>query len=119
MASAPKSNASAMAIWSAMKDVKENRTVPVPKHLRDAHYKGAKDLGHGENYAYAHDSADGYVSQEYLGVERVFYEPVDRGYEAEIRRRLERLRSIDAAAGRVNPPRAGGEGNSDDERAAG
>jgi len=92
MATAPKSNASAMAIWTAMKDVKENRTIPVPKHLRDAHYAGAKDLGHGENYAYAHDSPDGYVDQEYLGVERVFYSPVDRGFESEIRRRLERIR---------------------------
>lgn len=109
MATAPKSNASAVAIWSAMKDVKVNRTIPVPMHLRDAHYKGAKDLGHGENYAYAHDSADGYVPQEYLGVERVFYEPVDRGYEAEIRRRLERLKSGRSTTPSANPPEAGSE----------
>jgi putative ATPase len=114
MATAPKSNASALAIWSAMKDVKENRTIPVPKHLRDAHYKGAKDLGHGENYAYAHDSADGYVPQEYLGVERVFYEPVDRGYEAEIRRYLQRLKSIASSVTRANPGPVEGEANDDE-----
>jgi putative ATPase len=92
MATAPKSNASAMAIWSAMSDVKENRTIPVPVHLRDAHYKGATELGHGKDYKYAHDSADGYVEQEYLGVDRVFYVPVDRGYESEIKRRLDLIR---------------------------
>lgn len=88
MATAPKSNASAMAIWTAMKDVREQRTIPVPKSLRDAHYAGAKALGHGENYVYPHDSADGHVPQEYLGVDRVFYSPTDRGYEVEIRQRL-------------------------------
>jgi putative ATPase len=88
MATAPKSNASAMAIWNAMKDVRENRTVPVPKSLRDAHYGGAKALGHGENYVNPHDSADGHVPQEYLGIDRVFYSPTDRGYEMEIGRRL-------------------------------
>ncbi len=88
MATAPKSNASAMAIWEAMSDVREQRTVPVPMRLRDTHYRGAKSLGHGENYVYPHDSADGFVPQEYLGVDRVFYSPTDRGYEMEIRRRL-------------------------------
>ena len=92
MATAPKSNASATAIWSAATDVREGRTIPVPRHLRDAHYTGAAKLGHGENYVYPHDSADGYVIQEYLGIDRVFYEPTDRGYEAEIRRRLDRRR---------------------------
>src|SRR3989440_2808792 len=54
MAVAPKSNASALAIWAAMDDVKNGRTLPVPKHLRDTHYKGAKRLGHGQGYEYAH-----------------------------------------------------------------
>jgi len=93
MATAPKSNASALAIWAAMKDVRENRTIPVPKDLRDAHYAGAKNLGHGENYVYPHDSADGFVPQEYFGVDRVFYSPTDRGHEMEIRRRLADWRS--------------------------
>ncbi|TVQ54095.1 MAG: replication-associated recombination protein A [Phycisphaerales bacterium] len=92
MACAPKSNASTLAIGAAGRDVREGRTVPVPKHLRDAHYAGARELGHGENYQYAHDSADGYVVQEYLGVDRTFYEPVDRGHEAVIREHLLRLK---------------------------
>jgi putative ATPase len=89
MATAPKSNASAMAIWQAAKDVKEGRTLPVPKHLKDAHYQGAKRLGHGEGYLYAHNFPGGIVEQDYLGVDKVYYNPVNRGYEAEIRRRME------------------------------
>jgi putative ATPase len=88
MATAPKSNASARAIWSARADVRENRTIPVPRDLRSTGYAGAKQLGHGENYQYPHDSADGYVPQEYLGVDRVYYEPTQRGYEAQIAQRL-------------------------------
>lgn len=91
MACAPKSNASAMAIWTAMKDVREGRTIPVPVHLRDTHYKGAKTLGHGENYAYPHDAETGYVNQDYLGVEKTYYTPTDRGFEAEIQRYLASL----------------------------
>ncbi len=84
MATAPKSNASATAIWTAMKDVKEGRTFPVPKHLRDGHYKGASQLGNGVGYKYAHDSATGYVAQDYLGVDKTYYEPTGRGYEVRI-----------------------------------
>lgn len=90
MATAPKSNASAMAIWAAMQDVREGRTLPVPKHLRDAHYSGAKRLGHGSGYKYPHDSAEGIIEQEYLGVRKTYYAPTDRGFEAEIARRLAR-----------------------------
>jgi putative ATPase len=92
MAVAPKSNASAAAIWSAAAEVREGRTIPVPRHLRDAHYAAAQSLGHGEKYQYPHDSADGYVAQEYLGVDRVYYTPTDRGLEAQISKRLEELR---------------------------
>ncbi|MGA2439977.1 MAG: replication-associated recombination protein A [Tepidisphaeraceae bacterium] len=88
MATAPKSNASAMAIWQAARDVKEGRTLPVPKHLKDAHYQGAKRLGHGKGYLYAHNFPGGIVEQDYLGVDKVYYDPVDRGYEAEIRERM-------------------------------
>ena len=88
MATAPKSNASAKAIWAAMKDVREGRTLPVPKHLRDKHYAGAATLGHGEGYKYAHDHEGGYVEQDYLGVDKTYYTPTDRGFEAEIGRRL-------------------------------
>ncbi|HEY7117236.1 MAG TPA: replication-associated recombination protein A [Tepidisphaeraceae bacterium] len=92
MATAPKSNASAMAIWGAMADVREGRTLPVPRHLRDTHYKGSKRLGHGQGYQYAHDHEGGYIKQDYLGVEKQYYTPTDRGYEAEIARRLEQWR---------------------------
>jgi len=91
MALAPKSNASATAIWTAMSEVKDGRTIPVPKALRDTHYAGAEKLGHGEDYVYPHDFAEGHVKQEYLGVDRVYYSPTDRGFEAELRRRLEKF----------------------------
>jgi putative ATPase len=96
MAMAPKSNASAMAIWSAMKDVREGRTIPVPRHLRDTHYRGAKRLGHGEGYKYAHDFEGGVAEQDYLGVDKKYYEPTDRGFEAELRRRLDEFRQHQA-----------------------
>jgi putative ATPase len=89
MATAPKSNASAMAIWTAAKDVKEGRTLPVPKHLKDAHYQGAKRLEHGKGYLYSHDFPEGFVEQDYLGVDKIYYDPVNRGYEAEIRLRMQ------------------------------
>ena len=92
MATAEKSNASARAIWDARSDVRNERTVPVPKHLRDSSYPGAKALGHGEKYQYPHDPADGYVLQEYLGVDRVYHIPTDRGYEATVKKRLDRRR---------------------------
>jgi putative ATPase len=92
MATAPKSNASALAIWAAMKDVREGRTIPVPRHLRDGHYPGGKRLGHGVGYKYAHDDPRGYVEQDYLGVDKTYYTPTDRGYEAEITERMKSLR---------------------------
>jgi putative ATPase len=92
MATAPKSNASAMAIWEAAKDVREGRTVPVPIHLKDTHYPGAKRLGHGQGYKYAHDFEAGFVEQDYLGVDSIYYRPADRGYEAEIAKRLQQWR---------------------------
>jgi putative ATPase len=92
VAMAPKSNASYLAIDAAMTDVRERRVLPVPTHLRDAHYQGAKRLGHGEGYQYSHDAPEGWVDQDYLGVDRKYYEPVDRGFESELRRRLEELR---------------------------
>jgi putative ATPase len=88
IACCPKSNASAMAIWTAREDVQTGRTIPVPKHLRDTHYRGAKRLEHGKGYDYPHDHADGYVQQDYLGVDRVYYHPTGRGREAEFRQQL-------------------------------
>ena len=81
IACAPKSNAATMAIGKAREDVRTGRTLPVPEHLRDAHYQGAKQLGHGEGYLYSHDFEGGFVPQAYLPEERIYYEPVDRGYE--------------------------------------
>jgi putative ATPase len=92
LATAPKSNASIAAVDSALSDVRNQRIVPVPMHLRDAHYGGAKQMGHGKGYQYAHNSPDGWVDQDYLGVEKTYYEPVDRGYEAEIQKSLEKIR---------------------------
>ncbi|MGI9470568.1 MAG: replication-associated recombination protein A [Rubripirellula sp.] len=88
LALAPKSNAATTAIGNARKDVRENQIVPVPKHLRDAHYSGAADLGHGEGYEYSHSATDGVATQDYLGVDRVYYQPVDRGFEAELGQRI-------------------------------
>jgi putative ATPase len=103
MATAPKSNASALAIWAASKDVKEGRTLPVPRHLKDTHYQGAKRLGHGQGYQYAHDSPTGFVEQDYLGVDKLYYDPVNRGYEAEIRRRLSDQRQPKPSEGGDDP----------------
>ena len=92
LATAPKSNACTTAIGAATKDVKEGRTLPVPKHLRDAHYQGAKKFGHGTDYKYAHNFADGWVDQEYIPVDVEYYHPTERGHEAKIKARLDELR---------------------------
>ena len=92
LATAPKSNASYLAIEGAREDVRNGRTLPVPLHLRDTHYQGAKKLGHGDGYEYSHDHPGGWVEQAYLPEARRYYEPVDRGYEAELRVRMEELR---------------------------
>ncbi|HUG93707.1 MAG TPA: replication-associated recombination protein A [Planctomycetaceae bacterium] len=93
IAAAPKSNASIKAIDAAQADVREHRVLPVPIHLRDASYAGAKRLGHGKGYQYAHAAPDGWVEQDYLGVDRTYYEPVERGFEAEIAKRLRERRA--------------------------
>ncbi len=91
VACAPKSNAAYMGIALARQDVREKKTVAVPKHLQDSHYPGAKRLGRGEGYKYAHDYDDGHVVQDY-GVPRFsYYRPTDRGKEGEFRARLEAL----------------------------
>src|SRR5687767_12024355 len=93
MATAPKSNASYVAINAAMDDVREGRTLPVPRHLRSTAYGGSARLGHGKGYRYAHDFEGGFVQQDYLGVDKTYYTPTDRGYEAEIGQRLAVWRS--------------------------
>ncbi len=99
LATAPKSNASTLAIGKAREDVRSGRTLQVPDHLRDTHYRGAEQLGHGDGYQYAHDFAGGWVDQAYLPEERRYYEPTERGYEAEIRKRIEELRRRQADQG--------------------
>lgn len=92
LACAPKSNAATSAISAARADVRERRVLPVPKRLRYAHYKGATALGHGKGYQSSHNEPDGVSAQDYLGVDRVYYQPVDRGFEAELKQRLETIR---------------------------
>ena len=92
VATAPKSNAAYVGIQNAMKAVANMRTMPVPAHLQDKHYKGAEKLGHGLGYKYAHDYPNHYVTQQYLpdGMEGMrFYEPSENGYEKKIRERME------------------------------
>ena len=92
VATAPKSNAAYMGIAKAMKTVADTRTMPVPAHLQDRHYKGAEKLGHGLGYKYAHDYPNHYVTQQYLpdGMEEMrFYEPSENGYEKKIREHME------------------------------
>jgi len=97
LAMAPKSNAAYMAIDAALADVREGKAGVVPSHLRDAHYSGAKKLGHGTDYKYAHSYPHGIASQQYLPDELVgqeYYEPTDRGFERDLRQRLDRVRKI-------------------------
>jgi putative ATPase len=93
LACAPKSNAATVAIGEALGDVREGRLLPVPVQLRDAHYGGAKQLGHGDGYEYSHNAEDGVAAQDYLGVEREYYRPVERGFEKELAERLTKIRA--------------------------
>ena len=94
---APKSNAVTTAIGAATADVREGRVGPVPSGLRDAHYAGAKKLGHGTGYQYAHDHPHGVATQQYppdVVVGRDYYAPTEHGAEREVGERLARLRRI-------------------------
>jgi putative ATPase len=91
VASAPKSNASCLAIGRTMETVKTTKTAPVPAHLQDSHYRGAQKLGRGLGYLYAHDFPNHYVKQQYLPdglTEEKFYEPTENGYERQIKSHL-------------------------------
>jgi putative ATPase len=92
LALAPKSNAAIRAIDTALSDVRQQRTLPVPVALRDKHYAGAKRLGHGAGYKYPHDAEDGFVVQDYLGVDKEYYQPVNRGFEVKLGERLAEFR---------------------------
>ncbi len=107
LALAPKSNASYVAIDAAIHDVREGRTVPVPMHLRDPNSSPTADeSGKGtkmrdrrkanadERYEYSHAEGDGITGQDYLGVEKTYYEPIERGFEGELRRRLFEIKKL-------------------------
>lgn len=97
LATAPKSNAAYLGIDRAIADVREGKAGRVPKHLRDAHYPGAKRLGHGKGYKYPHNDEIGVVAQEYLPDSlrgAVYYEPTEHGNEREVSARLAKLRRI-------------------------
>ena len=92
IATAVKSNSTVLAIDAALKDVESGRTLAVPEHLRDASYKGAKRLGHGEGYKYAHEYEGHFVPQDYLGADKRYYEPTEQGVEKKIKERLDNWR---------------------------
>ncbi len=100
IATANKSNSTIMAIDAALEDVKSGRTLPVPAHLRDKSYKGAKRLGHGEGYKYAHDYEGHFVPQDYLGAEKRYYEPTEQGVEKKIKERLDHWRKLKRDSGK-------------------
>lgn len=89
---APKSNAATVAIGAARKDVRDQKLVAVPLHLKDAHYQGAAQMGHGVGYRDSHKTDDGIGTLHY-GVDEKYYQPVDRGFERELRKRIDELRS--------------------------
>jgi putative ATPase len=96
VACAPKSNASSSAIWSAVSDVKSQKTIAVPKHLKDSHYQSAKKLGFGVDYKYPHNFKDGFVPQEYLpaSLKKKYYNPKEAGYEKNIKFYLQKLETL-------------------------
>ena len=94
VATAPKSNRCTVAIGKASAEVREGRTLAIPKHLRDTHYKAAKKLGHGEGYKYSHDYEGAYVPQAYLPEGRIYYEPSENGMERRVKERLDHWRNL-------------------------
>ncbi|SKA85097.1 putative ATPase [Agreia bicolorata] len=97
LATAPKSNASYLAIDQAIGDIRAGKFGRVPKHLRDAHYPGAKRLGHGKGYRYPHDDDRGVLTQQYLPEElgrTEYYRPTEHGNERDVSARLAKIRQI-------------------------
>ncbi len=105
LATAPKSNSATLAIGEAMGDVKSGRVLPVPRHLRDSHYAGSKQLGH-TGYQYAHDGEHHFVDQEYAPTDKTYYHPGHQGYEVTINQRLDFWDSL-----RKHPRRSHGNKN--------
>jgi putative ATPase len=95
VACSPKSNAAYVGIEKALEDVRTIKTGQVPVHLRDAHYKGAKEMGHGKGYKYSHDYPGARALQQYLPRElegKQYYHPRESGHEARIKERLDQIR---------------------------
>jgi len=115
VACAPKSNASSSAIGSAIGDVQNEKTVAVPKHLKDSHYAAAKKMGFGAEYKYPHSFEGGFVVQEYLpgGIKKKYYKPTERGYEKNIRGYLQKLEILikDSKAKRIESSGQAEQGN--------
>jgi len=108
VATANKRNSAYLAIDAALEDVRSGRTLAVPQHLRDAGYGGAKRLGHGVGYKYAHDYPEHFVPQDYLGATRRYYQPTDQGIEKKIKERVASWRaSLDQARARPAHPAPG------------
>lgn len=108
IATAPKSNAAYRAIDAAIADVNAGKIGSIPLHLRDAHYPGAKDLGHGVGYEYSHDAPHGVGRQTYLPeglVGQRYYKPTQRGFEHTISQRLHRMEALkNPLVGKDTPP---------------
>ena len=102
VACAPKSNSAASAIWKAVDDVKDQPTIPVPKHLKDSHYSAAKKLGFGADYEYPHNFTDGFVPQEYLPGGKKYYKPKEIGNEKNIKHYLQKLQTLIQNSNRPN-----------------
>ncbi|MHC5075209.1 MAG: AAA family ATPase, partial [Planctomycetota bacterium] len=96
VACAPKSNASAKAVWKAVSEVESEPTIPVPDHLKDSHYAGAKRMGYGSDYKYPHNFEESFVLQEYLPkhLNKKYYSPTQQGYEKNIRQYLQKLERL-------------------------
>ncbi len=105
LATAPKSNRAALAIWNARAAVRAGDVGEVPAHLRDAHYQGASAIGHGAGYDYPHDDERGWVDQQYLPdglADRVWYQPSRHGFEQEISERMRARTRRDDRSGNVS-----------------
>ncbi|WP_316932175.1 replication-associated recombination protein A [Nocardioides marmotae] len=102
LAVAPKSNAVTTAVFAAVADVRAGKIGPVPSHLRDAHYSGAKKLGHGATYKYSHDEPYGIAEQQYapdVVLDAEYYRPTSLGAEAAVKERWERVRRLVRGSG--------------------
>ncbi|HXT40617.1 MAG TPA: replication-associated recombination protein A [Candidatus Angelobacter sp.] len=104
IATANKSNSVITAVDAALEDIRSGQTLPVPEHLRDAHYAGAERLGHGKGYHYAHDFPGHFVVQDHLGAAKKYYEPSDQGVEKKIKERVEKWRALVAKEQARQPP---------------